>query len=294
MKEYLDSFVVFMSDIGHKSDSTISCYRRDVEKYLDFLGRSGITNIADTTKSTVLTYLLSLQKEGRAASTVNRNLASLRSFYTFVTENGARMKDPTLNLEAPKADRKPPRILTMREVERLLDAPEKDGAKGIRDRAMLEVLYATGIKVSELVALDVRDVNTATGFLRCRGGLRERILPMGHLAVAALEEYLSGARNELCSATATNALFLNCAGGRMSRQGFWKLLKQYKNKAGITAAITPHILRHSFAAHMLENGADLAAIQEMLGHTDISTTRIYSKLVSSHIKDVYFKTHPRA
>lgn len=294
MKEYLDGFVVFMSSSGHKSDSTISCYRRDVEKYLDFLGKSGITSLEDTTKATVLTYLLSLQKEGRAASTVNRSLASLRSFYTFVTENGERMKDPTLNLEAPKADKKPPRILTTREVERLLAAPETNGAKGIRDRAMLEVLYATGIKVSELVALDVRDVNTQAGFLRCRGGLRERILPMGHIAVSALEDYLLAAREELRAGSVTNALFLNCSGGRMSRQGFWKLLKHYKAKAGISAAITPHILRHSFAAHMLENGAELAAIQELLGHTDISTTRIYSKLVNSHIKDVYFKTHPRA
>ena len=292
MKEYLDSFVVYMS--GSKSENTISCYRHDVEKYLDFLDKNGITDIADTTKSTVLTYLLSLQNEGLAASTVNRSLASLRSFYTYVTGNGEEMKDPTLNLETPRTDRKPPRILTTREVERLLAAPESGSAKGIRDRAMLEVLYATGIKVSELVALDVRDVNTGAGFLRCRGGMRERILPMGHIAVDALDKYLTAAREELRSNTPTSALFLNCSGSRMSRQGFWKLLKHYKDEAGITSEITPHILRHSFAAPLLEHGADLAAIQEMLGHADISTTRVYSRLVKSHIKEVYFKTHPRA
>lgn len=294
MRDYIENFVVYLSSGVHKSDSTVECYRRDVEKYLDFLGKNGITGIADTTKSTVLTYLLSLQKEGFAASTLNRNLASLRCFYTFVTKNGEKMKDPTLNLEVPHPDKKPPRILTAREVERLLNAPEADSPKGIRDRAMLELLYATGIRVSELVALDVRDINPEAGFVRCARGDKERILPVGQLAANAVRRYLDTARAGLCSPTPTPALFLNRSGGRMSRQGFWKLLKQYKEKAQITTEITPHTLRHSFAAHLLENGADLAAIQQMLGHTDISTTRVYSRLVSSNIKDIYFKTHPRA
>ena len=294
MKEYIDSFAVFMSKEGQKSENTISCYCRDVGKYMDFLGKNGITDIADTTKSTVLTYLLFLQKEGRSASTVNRNLASLRSFYTYLTGNSIRTNDPTLNLEVPRNDRKLPRILSTREVERLLSSPDESGVKGIRDRAILEVMYATGIKVSELVGLDVRDVNTGAGFLRCRGGVHERILPMGQYAAAAIDEYLDKARPELQNNMYTSALFLNCSGGRISRQGLWKMLKHYKEKAGIATDITPYTLRHSFAAHILENGADLAAIQEMLGHADISTTKVYSKLVNSHIKEVYLKAHPRA
>lgn len=294
MKDYLDSFVVFMSSMGNKSKNTISCYSRDVKRYLEFLDKNGIDSIDDTTSSTVLTYLLSLQKEGRSASTVNRNFASLRSFYTFVTGSGKNMRDPMQNLEAPKPERKLPRILSTREVERLLCAPDPKTAKGMRDRAMLETLYATGIKVSELVMLDVRDVNISAGFLRCHGGMNERILPVGHIAAEAIGDYLSSAREELRGGRETNALFLNCSGGRMSRQGFWKLVKHYRTAAGIVSDITPHTLRHSFAAHLLENGADLAAIQEMLGHSDISTTRVYSKLVKSHIKEVYFNTHPRA
>ncbi len=291
MRAYIDGFVKSMSD---KSENTVACYRRDVEKYFDFLEKNGITGLFDTTKSTVLTYLLSLQKEGRAATTVNRALASLRSFYAYLTAGGELMSDPTLNLDAPTVARNIPQILTAREVERLLSAPDTKTAKGRRDRAMLEVLYATGIKVSELIALDVRDVNTVAGFLRCRGGAKERILPIGQLASEAVNKYLAGGREQLKGDIKTDALFLNYTGTRMSRQGFWKLIRSYKERAGITSEITPHILRNSFAAHLLENGADLAAIQEMLGHSDISTTRIYSGFVKSNIKDIYYKTHPRA
>lgn len=294
MNEYLEGFTVYMTKEGHKSDSTVSCYRRDVQRYLDFLGKNGINNINDATRSTVLTYLLTLREEGMAVSTVNRNLASIRSFYTFVADESGYIENPTLNLEAPRADRKPPRILTMHEVERLLAAPEPKSAKGIRDRAMLETLYATGIKVSELVALDLKDINTEAGLMRCRGGQRERILPVGHIAVAAIEEYIESARGKLLQGGSSEALFVNCSGKRMSRQGFWKIVRYYKNKAEISAAITPHVLRHSFAAHLLENGADLEAISQLLGHADISATRVYKKLVGSHIKDVYYKTHPRA
>ncbi|MBQ7794650.1 MAG: tyrosine recombinase [Clostridia bacterium] len=291
MKSYLEGFAMYLSD---KSENTAVCYRRDAEKYIEFLEENGINSLFDTTKSTVLTYLLSLQKEGRSDATVNRTLASLRAFYSYLTAGGEAMPDPTTNLEAPKTVRKQPKVLTAREVERLLSAPDIKTVRGRRDRAMLEVLYATGIKVSELIALDIRDVNTAAGFLHCRGGARERILPMGQLAVQAVNRYLSSARENLLGDGTSEALFLNYNGERMSRQGFWKLMKEYRKKARITAEITPQILRSSFAVHLLENGADLAAIQEMLGHSDISTTRIYSRLVSSNIKDIYFKAHPRA
>ncbi len=291
MKRYLEGFGMFLSD---KSKSTAACYLRDTEKYIGFLEENGITSLFDTTKSTVLTYLLSLQKLGRSDATVERTLSSLRAFYSYLTAGGESMADPTTNLDVPKSTRKQPKILTAREVERLLSAPDTKTVIGKRDRAMLEVLYATGIKVSELIALDVRDVNTEAGFLHCRSGVRERILPMGQLAGRAVSRYTQTARESLLKNDEEQALFLNYSGERMSRQGFWKLMKHYREKAGITAEITPQILRSSFAVHLLENGADLAAIQEMLGHSDISTTRIYSRLVKSNIKDIYYKAHPRA
>ncbi len=291
MRKYMDGFLAYLSD---KSENTVSAYKRDVEKYLDFLEENGIESLFDTNKSTVLTYLLSQQKSGRAASSVSRSLSSLKMFYGYVTANGEGMPDPTLNLEAPQVKRNMPRILTAREVDRFLSAPNTKTAQGKRDHAMLELLYATGIKVSELVMLDIKDINTKAGFLHCRGGAKERILPIGQLATESLERYILQARDEIRNGRETDALFLNYTGERMSRQGFWKRVRHYKEKAGIEADITPHILRNSFAAHLLENGADLAAIQEMLGHADISTTRIYSGFVRSNIKDIYYKTHPRA
>ena len=291
MRGHIDGFVKSMAN---KSDNTVLSYKSDVEKYITFLENNGISSIFDTTKSTVLTYLLSLQKEGRAASTVSRVLASLRAFYAYVSAGGQLMQDPTLNLDTPSVSRKAPAILSAREVDKLLSQPDTKTVKGRRDRAILEVLYATGIKVSELIALDIRDVNTDVGFLRCIGGARERILPIGQLAAIALNRYIQSGREQLLNGKETDALFLNYNGERMSRQGFWKLIKAYKDKAGIEKDITPHILRNSFAAHLLENGADLAAIQEMLGHSDISTTRIYSGFVKSNIKEIYYKTHPRA
>lgn len=291
MRKYMDGFLTYLSD---KSANTVAAYRRDVEKYLDFLEENGIGSLFETTKSTVLTYLLSQQKSGRKASTVTRTLSSLKMFYGYLTANGEGMPDPTLNLDAPSVKRSMPKILTAREVDKFLSAPNIRTAQGKRDHAMLELLYATGIKVSELIMLDIKDVNTKAGFLHCRGGAKERILPIGQLATESVERYLLQARDEIRNGRETDALFLNYTGERMSRQGFWKRVRHYKEKAGIESEITPHILRNSFAAHLLENGADLAAIQEMLGHADISTTRIYSGFVKSNIKDVYYKTHPRA
>lgn len=291
MRECIDGFTAYISD---KSANTVSAYRRDVERYLSFLDENGIASITETTKSTVLTYLLSQQKNGMSAATVNRSLSSLKMFYAYITANGESMPDPTVNLDAPTVKRTAPKILTAREVDRFLSAPDGKTIQGKRDRAMLELLYATGIKVSEIISLDIKDVNTKAGFLHCRGGSKERILPIGQLAVESLERYILQARDEMANGRETDALFLNYKGERMSRQGFWKRVRYYREKSGIETEITPHILRNSFAAHLLENGADLAAIQEMLGHADISTTRIYSGFVKSSIKEIYYKTHPRA
>ena len=283
-----------MTDIRHKSLNTVESYKRDVTQYISYLDGTGVTDISYTTKTTVLSYLLYLQKEGRASSTVSRTLASLRSYYLFMMQNGVVKSNPTSNLEAPHVEKKIPKILSGEEVELLLEQPKNCDNKGIRDKAMLELLYATGIRVSELINLDVSDVNVPMSFVRCKGGKKERIIPMGHQAKDALENYINNVRKYMVKDENETALFVNCSGARLSRQGFWKLIKYYQHIAGIETDITPHTLRHSFAAHLLENGADLHSIQEMMGHADISSTQVYSRMMNSKIKDVYAKAHPRA
>ena len=294
MNTYVKEYTSFMTDIRHKSLNTVESYKRDVTQYISYLDGTGVTDISSTTKTTVLSYLLYLQKEGRASSTVSRTLASLRSYYLFMMQNGVVKSNPTSNLEAPHVEKKIPKILSGVEVELLLEQPKNCDNKGIRDKAMLELLYATGIRVSELINLDVSDVNVPMSFVRCKGGKKERIIPMGHQAKDALENYINNVRKYMVKDENETALFVNCSGARLSRQGFWKLIKYYQHIAGIETDITPHTLRHSFAAHLLENGADLHSIQEMMGHADISPTQVYSRMMNSKIKDVYAKAHPRA
>ena len=294
MNTYVKEYTSFMTDIRQKSLNTVESYKRDVTQYISYLDGTGVTDISSTTKTTVLSYLLYLQKEGRASSTVSRTLASLRSYYLFMMQNGVVKSNPTSNLEAPHVEKKIPKILSGEEVELLLEQPKNCDNKGIRDKAMLELLYATGIRVSELINLDVSDVNVPMSFVRCKGGKKERIIPMGHQAKDALENYINNVRKYMVKDENETALFVNCSGARLSRQGFWKLIKYYQHIAGIETDITPHTLRHSFAAHLLENGADLHSIQEMMGHADISSTQVYSRMMNSKIKDVYAKAHPRA
>ena len=294
MNTYVKEYTSFMTDIRHKSLNTVESYKRDVTQYISYLDGTGVTDISSTTKTTVLSYLIYLQKEGRASSTVSRTLASLRSYYLFMMQNGVVKSNPTSNLEAPHVEKKIPKILSGEEVELLLEQPKNCDNKGIRDKAMLELLYATGIRVSELINLDVSDVNVPMSFVRCKGGKKERIIPMGHQAKDALENYINNVRKYMVKDENETALFVNCSGARLSRQGFWKLIKYYQHIAGIETDITPHTLRHSFAAHLLENGADLHSIQEMMGHADISSTQVYSRMMNSKIKDVYAKAHPRA
>ena len=294
MNTYVKEYTSFMTDIRHKSLNTVESYKRDVTQYISYLDGTGVTDISSTTKTTVLSYLLYLQKEGRASSTVSRTLASLRSYYLVMMQNGVVKSSPTSNLEAPHVEKKIPKILSGEEVELLLEQPKNCDNKGIRDKAMLELLYATGIRVSELITLDVSDVNVPMSFVRCKGGKKERIIPMGHQAKDALENYINNVRKYMVKDENETALFVNCSGARLSRQGFWKLIKYYQHIAGIETDITPHTLRHSFAAHLLENGADLHSIQEMMGHADISSTQVYSRMMNSKIKDVYAKAHPRA
>ena len=294
MNTYVEEYTSFMTNVRHKSMNTVESYKRDVTQYITYLNESGIQDATLATKTTVLSYLLALQKKGKATSTVSRTLASLRSFYLFMMQNGRVSSNPTSNLEAPHVEKKAPQILAGDEVERLLEQPDTSDNKGVRDKAMLELLYATGIRVSELINLDITDINIPMSFIRCRGGKKERIIPMGNKAKEALENYIKNARVYMLKNKNETALFVNCNGMRLSRQGFWKLIKHYRSAAGIQAEITPHTLRHSFAAHLLENGADLHSIQEMMGHADISSTQVYSRMMNSKIKDVYAKAHPRA
>ena len=294
MNTYVKEYTSFMTDIRHKSLNTVESYKRDVTQYISYLDGTGVTDISSTTKTTVLSYLLYLQKEGRASSTVSRTLASLRSYYLFMMQNGVVKSNPTSNLEAPHVEKKIPKILSGEEVELLLEQPKNCDNKGIRVMGMLELLYARGIRVCELINLDVSDVNVPMSFVRCKGGKKERIIPMGHQAKDALENYINNVRKYMVKDENETALFVNCSGARLSRQGFWKLIKYYQHIAGIETDITPHTLRHSFAAHLLENGADLHSIQEMMGHADISSTQVYSRMMNSKIKDVFAKADPRA
>ncbi len=294
MEAYIDEYTDFMARVCHKSENTVESYRRDVLQYLTYLKELGITNIKKTTKTTVLSYLLNLKKKGRATSTMSRALASLRSFYLYLLQNGSVDTDPTVSLMAPPVEKKPPKVLSNEEVDVLLEQPRLSDNKGIRDKAMLEVLYATGIRVSELIGLNVGDVNVQLGFVRCHNSKSERTVPMGHKAVNALKLYIETSRAAMIKDENESALFVNCSGSRMSRQGFWKVIKQYQHSAGIEKEITPHSLRHSFAAHLVENGADLQSLKEMMGHADISSTQIYTCFVDEKIRSVYEHAHPRA
>jgi len=294
MEALVQKFVNFLERDKRLSFNTLQSYRRDIEQYFEYLQEINLQNISNSNKTTVIAYLLYLQKKGRATSTISRNLASIRSFYQYISKNKLIDHDPTAELESPKVEKKLPQILSPEEVELLLEQPQCVDLKGYRDKAMLELLYATGIRVSELIQLDLQDVNLDMAYIRCNKGTRERMIPIGTMAINALKEYLSKSRPLLVQNDEEKALFVNINGSRLTRQGFWKIIKQYKNKAKINKDITPHTLRHSFAAHLLENGADLRSIQEMLGHSDISSTQIYAQIAKNRIKEIYKKTHPRA
>lgn len=293
LEAYQEDFVRYLEEEKHLTVNTLLSYRRDIDQYIEYLQGRKIAGLEKTNKTVVLTYLLMLQKQGRASSTISRHLASLRSFYGYLNRAGLIKQDPTLGLETPRVEKKLPQILSTQEVELLLEQPKCVDLKGYRDKAMLELLYATGIRVSELIQLDIGDINISMGFLKCKSG-RERVIPLGSLAMKSCADYIEKARALMIKNVDETALFVNCNGKRLTRQGFWKIIKQYKNQANISGELTPHTLRHSFATHLLQNGADLKSIQEMLGHSDISSTQIYSQVLKNRIKEVYKKAHPRA
>ena len=259
----------------------------------DYFSTVGITELKDVTEDALAKYVEHLNESGFAAATVSRSVASAKAFFHYCANEGLVDKDPTGVLKAPKIEKKMPEILTMDEVTRLLEQPKGDSPKEIRDKAMLELLYATGIRVSELMNLEISDVNMQMSYITCKDASKERVIPFGREAKHALTRYLDEGRAAMVEDQSSKILFANCSGQKMSRQGFWKLIKYYAKKAKITADITPHTLRHSFAAHLVENGADLRAVQEMLGHSDISTTQIYATMNHNKIREVYAKAHPR-
>ncbi|MCI8740446.1 MAG: site-specific tyrosine recombinase XerD [Oscillibacter sp.] len=276
------------------SRNTVTSYLRDINQFADYLKRSQRCSLRQAKVEMVQGYMNWMLNDGKSAASVTRFLASVKSFYNFLLAEGSVDANPAKGLTAARAERKYPEILTSREVETFLDQPRCVDAKGFRDHAMLELLYATGIRVSELISLNLDDLNLSAGFIRCRSKGKERIIPLYHTAVKALQDYVKNIRPHLIADNGEEALFVNMSGERMSRQGFWKIIKCYQEKAGIEKDITPHTLRHSFAVHLLENGADLRSIQEMLGHADISSTQIYTHVVKRQLKDVYQKAHPRA
>ncbi len=275
--------------------NTLESYGRDLRQYSQYLERDDESDLDSVSRSTIINYLMHLQTQGKATATIARRLAALKAFYQFLVREKMIKNDPTANLESPKLEKRLPRVLTVVEVERLLAQPSPTEPAGTRDRAMLELLYATGLRVSELVSLDVGDVNLEAGYIRCAGkGSKERIVPLGSLAITSCRDYLLSGRGRLVKDRGEQALFVNHHGHRLTRQGFWKIVKKYADDAKIDKEITPHTLRHSFATHLLENGADLRSVQEMLGHADISTTQIYTHVTKGRLKEVYARAHPRA
>ena len=289
----LSTFEVFLRQNKQLSENTNVSYCRDVRQFSAWLERDRRFSLNRADKQDVTSYLQYLQSVGKSPATISRCAASLKCFYSFMKAQGQIEQNPVVGIALEKHGRKLPSILTSHEVDIFLSQPDSS-EKGKRDKAMLELLYASGIRVSELINLDVEDVNLSVGFLVCRAGDKERVIPLYKVAVKSVQEYLQNVRPLLAPDSGEKALFVNINGSRMSRQGFWKIIKSYQAKAGIQKEITPHTLRHSFAAHLLENGADIRDIQEMLGHADLSTTQIYTKVIRSHLKEVYDKTHPRA
>lgn len=294
MEGYIEEFAEYLAKTRGSSENTMASYKRDLYSFVRFLRNNGITDITKVNKTNIMAYIYDLERQNRAAATVSRNAASIRSFFSYLLRIRAIDSNPAEGIETPKVKKKMPEVLSLKEVEMLLEQPDLSDTKGIRDKAMLEVLYATGMRVTELVSLTVWDINMEMEYLSCRSGGKTRIIPLGSKAIEALTLYLNKAREAMIKPGGGEILFVNCFGSPMTRQGFWKIIKVYAAKAGIKADITPHMLRHSFAVHLIENGADIQSVQEMMGHSDISTTQMYARLNKNKLKEVYNKAHPRA
>lgn len=296
MEENISSFLYYLEHIKGASSNTIQSYQRDL-KYLEmYLNKHNKVRIDQLGEKEIQAYLDELKQENKSAATISRTLAAIRAYYQYLIKENKMTDNPAKRIALPKIEKKAPRILSQDQINCLLDQPNRKDSKGIRDRAMLELLYATGIRVSELISLKVSDINLQQGYIMCRDGQKERTIPIGRTAVSALQAYLGEVRHILLRDSEDMTLFVNCNGYPMTRQGFWKILKTYAHSAKISEEITPHMLRHSFAAHLVQNGANLKSVQQMLGHSDISTTQVYMHLSkdTEALMDVYQKSHPRA
>lgn len=293
MEKAMEAFISYLHNVKVTSENTVMSYQRDLNKLRKFLETRQIVNTEDIRYEDLLDFVEELKEQQYKAATISRHIASMKAFYHYLVKERWVDADISENLRAPKIEKKLPEIMSMEEAVSLLEQPGGSSPKEIRDRAMLELLYATGIRVTELITLKVTDVSLQMGFIICRDGIKERVIPFGNKAKNALFRYLETGREALLQHSDNDVLFVNCSGQPMSRQGFWKLIKFYARKAGIESEITPHTLRHSFAAHLVENGADLRSVQEMLGHSDISTTQVYAVLNQNHLREIYAKAHPR-
>lgn len=295
MLDLINAYENHLIKVKKASKNTVSSYMRDIRQFSAWISQNEGIPVLNANQLNIRNYLEYLKQQGKSSATVSRTLASLKNFYHYVVSSGFLEGSPvTADLHVERGEKKLPQILTGREVELLLGQPSSSDPKGLRDKAMLEVMYATGMRVSELIDLDVEDVNLDLGIVKCRNNKKNRSIPLYPAALKALGVYVREIRMRMISDPEEKALFVNIGGVRMSRQGFWKILKHYQTKAGIEKDITPHTLRHSFAVHLLENGADLGSLQELMGHSDISSTQVYTHMVNQKLKTVYEKCHPKA
>lgn len=294
MLDLICAYENYLSKVKQASANTVSSYLRDIRQFSNWLSAQGDVSVVDATQLNISEYLVSLEEDGRSNATISRSLASLKNFYAYLITAGFLDRTPVLDIHVERGEKKLPRVLDGREIELLLAQPVCVEPKGFRDKAMLEVMYATGIRVSELIELNVDDVNLEQQTVRCSGHKKTRAIPLYPAALRALKIYLQDYRELMVSSPQEKALFVNVNGNRMSRQGFWKILKHYQMTAHIDTEITPHTLRHSFAVHLLENGADLGSLQELMGHSDISSTQIYTQMINQKLKNVYEQCHPKA
>jgi integrase/recombinase XerD len=294
MEKEVENFIKYIEDYKGASYNTIIAYKRDLKCFILFALSLDIVGFENINKTNIMSYLLELQKRGKSPSTISRNIATLRAFFEYLYKENIVNDNPSITVEAPKVKRKLPETISVQEIDILLKQPDINDLKGIRDKAMLEILYATGMRVSELTNLKMEDINLTLGYIKCSSSDKQRIIPLGSQAINSVKIYIDKVRLIMLKEPLEKSLFVNCNGIPMTRQGFWKIIKIYSKKAGICDNITPNILRHSFAAHLIANGADLHSVQEMLGHSDIATTQVYAEINKSKIKEVYLKAHPRA
>ena len=294
MLDLIGAYENYLTKVKQASGNTVASYMRDIRQFAGWLHEEEETEVVDAAQLHIQEFLSHLEEEGRSAATRSRALASLKNFYAYAVSTGFLTDSPVREIRVDRGEKKLPQVLSSREVELLLAQPGATDPKGIRDKAMLEVMYATGIRVSELIGLDIDHVNLDGGIIKCLSGKKSRTIPLYPEALRALTDYIREVRSVLLADPGERALFVNIGGARMSRQGFWKILKHYQASARIDKEITPHTLRHSFAVHLLENGADLGSVQELMGHSDISSTQMYTQMVDQHLKQVYERCHPKA